>query len=280
MTLKNLIDKSIFILREAKAEFENPCVLWSTGKDSTVVLSLMREAFFGEIPWDVVHIDTGWQFKEIYEFRDKLQKEWGFNLVVAKSPYAGKINPTQSGVTHFECCTKLKTEPLRKIIEEKGYDAVVVSIRRDEHVMRNVERVFSPRDRNFKWKLVETKEKPEGDAPFASLQPAELWDLYRNYFENVHHVRVHPILHWTEIDVWRYIKERNVPVNPLYFSRGGKRYRSLGCETCTMPVESNAATVEEIIEELLRIEEPERSGRVQDKERENLMRKLRALGYM
>jgi len=280
MFLKELVDKSIYILREAKAEFKNPCVLWSTGKDSTTVLSLIREAFFGEIPWDVVHIDTGWKFKEIYEFRDRLQKEWGFNLVIAKSPLAGKINPTMGNVTHFECCTKLKTEPLRNLIEEKGYDAVIVSIRRDEHAMRNVERVFSPRDRNFRWKLVERKKGETGDTPFESLQPAELWNLYRNYFEDAHHVRVHPLLHWTEVDVWRYIKDRNLPVNPLYFSRNGKRYRSLGCKTCTVPIESDAKTVDQIITEVLMSKVPERVGRIQDKERESIMRQLRALGYM
>jgi len=278
--IENLVKKSIYVLREAKAEFKHPCVLWSTGKDSTAVLSLIKEAFFGEIPWDVVHIDTGWQFKEIYEFRDKLQKDWGFNLVVAKSPLAGKINPTTGKVTHFECCTKLKTEALRNLIEEKNYDAVVVSIRRDEHTMRNIERVFSPRDRNFEWKLVARKESKTGDAPFDSLQPTELWDLYRNYFVNAHHVRVHPILHWTEIDIWKYVKDRNLPVNPLYFAKNGKRYRSLGCRTCTEPFESDADTIDKIIQEISTTKTPERAGRKQDKEVKHIMRRLRALGYM
>ena len=118
--LKSVIDKSIYILRETKAQFNNPCVLWSTGKDSTATLSLCREAFFDEIPFDVVHIDTGWKFKEMYEFRDYLEKLWDFKLIVTKSEYAGKHNPNISDWSHKKCCTKLKTEALKKIIEEKN----------------------------------------------------------------------------------------------------------------------------------------------------------------
>lgn len=278
--LDEIVNKSIYILREVRAEFKNPCILWSTGKDSTTILSLVREAFFGEIPWDVVHIDTGWQFEEVYEFREMLQEEWGFNLVIAKSPLAGKINPRFSNISHFECCIKLKTKPLRDVIEKNGYDAVIVSIRRDEHAMRNIERVFSPRDREFRWRLVREKSSMIGDAPFESLQPIELWDLFRNYFKDAHHIRVHPILHWTEVDVWRYIKTRRLPTNPLYFSKDGRRFRSIGCKTCSVPIPSHASSIDEIIEEVLTSTETEREGRVQDKEEEHIMRRLRALGYM
>jgi len=287
--LEKLVDTSVYILRETEAQFKNPCVLWSTGKDSTVMLSLIRESFFGEVPWDVVHIDTGWKFPEIYEFRDGMSKEWNLPLVVATSPLAGKVNPKFGNISHERCCQKLKTDTLRSIIEEKGYDAVVVSIRRDEHYMRNLERVSSPRDKKFKWNFLRRKKRNEkGDSPFEPLQDTELWNLYASDFGEVHHVRRHAILHWSEVDVWEYIKSRNLPYNPLYradyvanaYSEfKGQRFRSLGCKTCTFPVCSGASEVDEIISEIKIAKVPERSGRVQDKEKEQVMRKLRALGY-
>jgi len=287
--LEKLVDTSVYILRETGAQFKNPCVLWSTGKDSTVMLSLIRESFFGEVPWDIVHIDTGWKFPEIYEFRDKISKEWNLPLVVAKSPLSGKINPNLNSISHRECCQKLKTDVLRSIIEQEGYDAVVVSIRRDEHYMRNFERVSSPRDKKFRWNLLRRKKKDEeGDSPFLPLQDTELWDLYVSDFGEVHHVRRHAILHWSEIDVWEYIENRKLPYNPLYRADyvaeaypefKGKRFRSLGCKTCTFPICSEASEVDEIITEIKITKVPERSGRAQDKEKEQVMRKLRALGY-
>jgi sulfate adenylyltransferase subunit 2 len=281
MRLEELVGKSIFILRETKAQFENPVVLWSTGKDSTLTLSLCRDAFFGEVPFPVLHIDTGWKFPVMYEFRDKLAKEWNLNLLVEQSEKAGLMFPN-SGVDHKDCCQTLKTNVLRKAIEEHAFDAVIVSIRRDEHYMRNLERVSSPRDKKFRWKFLRKKRKGEGgDAPYESLQNVELWDrLQKDFGEDCHHVRRHPILHWTEIDVWRYIKERNIPVNSLYFSSSGRRYRSLGCYPCTVPVESKATTIQEIIDELGITKIEERSGRSQDKEAEQVMRKLRSMGYM
>jgi len=148
--------------------------------------------------------------------------------------------------------------------------------------MRNIERFFSPRDNEMKWHIVRPKEHGEaGDAPFESLQQVELWNLYQTDFgQECSHVRVHPILHWTELDVWKYTKTKNLPINPLYFSKKGKRYRSLGCMPCTTSIESTASNVDEIIEELRTTKIPERAGRSQDKEREDTMRKLRALGYM
>jgi sulfate adenylyltransferase subunit 2 len=281
MKLEELVGKSIFILRETKAQFKNPVVLWSTGKDSTLTLSLCRDAFFGEVPFPVLHIDTGWKFPVMYEFRDRLTKEWNLDLIVEKSEKAGLIVPS-SGIDHEECCHTLKTEVLRTTIEKYGFDAVIVSIRRDEHYIRNLERVSSPRDSKFRWKLLRKKnEGEEGDAPYESLQNVELWDnLQKDFGDDCHHVRRHPILHWTEIDVWKYIEERNIPTNPLYFSRSGKRYRSLGCYPCTVPIESKASTIQEIISELGITKVEERSGRSQDKEAEQVMRKLRAMGYM
>lgn len=285
--LEDLVGKSVYILRETKAQFKNPCVLWSTGKDSTVMLSLCREAF-SVVPFPVVHIDTGFKFKEIYEFRDKIAEEWNLDLIVAKSPNAGKSNPQTSNIDHHTCCTQLKTTVLREVIEKNNFDAVIVSIRRDEHYMRNYERVSSPRDKDFKWNILREKQAEAGDAPYESLQDTELWDLYESDFgQNVHHIRRHPILHWTEPDVWEYVKARNLPVNPLYFADyvgktyglKNKRFRSLGCTPCTSPVDSSASTIDEIVEELRTTKIPERSGRAQDKENE-VMRKLRSLGYM
>ena len=279
MGLEELVSKSIYVLREAAAKFKKPCILWSTGKDSTTTLSLCREAFFGEVPFPVLHIDTGWKFPEIYEFRDKLADEWKLDLRIVKHPQSGKLHPSKVG--HLKCCHTLKTLALRDYLEKEGFDAVIVSIRRDEHYIRMVERVFSPRDREFRWR--------HGENPFVYEQDVELWDIYPSDFgEGVSHVRIHPLLHWTEIEVWEYVKARKLPFNPLYradyveekYGWKGKRFRSLGCMPCTKPIDSNASTIDEIIRELQETREPERRGRVQDKEAEEIMRRLRALGYM
>jgi len=274
----NLVSKSEYIIREVRSRFRNPAVLWSTGKDSTCTLSLIRN-MFSRVPFPVVHLDTERKFPEMYEFRNKLSKEWDLDLIVAKNKEAlDRVSPKN----HLECCNALKTETLKQVLKEHCFDALILSIRRDEHYMRNIERHFSPRDEEFRWHIVRPK-KPEevGDAPFESLQNPELWDLYQTDFgEDCSHIRVHPILHWTELDVWKYTKENNLPVNPLYFSKNGKRFRSLGCVLCTTPIESTASNIDEIINELWNTKTPERSGRAQDKERGETMRKLRSLGYM
>lgn len=263
--LLNLERKTISIIREAKAQFKNLAVLWSTGKDSTAMVWLCKKAFFGKVPFPVIHIDTGYKFSEIYEFRNEISKEWNLDLIVARNEEAFKkgISPKNGKLA---CCTQLKTEALKELIKEKGFDALILAIRRDEHGIRAKERYFSPRDEEFRWRYTD--------------QPAELWDLYVKPSEDFSHMRVHPILHWTELDVWRYVKLENLPVNPLYFAKGGMRYRSLGCKPCTVPVPSDASTIDEIIEELTTTKIPERAGRAQDKERAYMMQKLRSLGYM
>ncbi len=262
--LSNLEKKSISIVREVKAQFKNIAVLWSTGKDSTTMLWLCRKAFFGKIPFPVIHIDTGYKFPEIYEFRDKIAKEWNLDLIVASNKEAIKegISPKDKLI----CCTKLKTEALKNMIKEKGFDALILAIRRDEHGIRAKERYFSPRDEEFRWRYED--------------QPAELWDLYVKPSEDFSHMRIHPILHWTELDVWEYVKRESLPINPLYFAKNGMRYRSLGCQPCTVPVTSNASTIDEIVEELKTTTVSERAGRAQDKEKAYMMQKLRSLGYM
>lgn len=263
--LKDLENKTLYIIREAYAEFKRLAVLWSTGKDSTTMLWLCKKAFFGKIPFPVIHIDTGYKFKQMYEFRDKLAKEWGLDLVVTKNEEAMKmaVGP-QDG--KFECCTKLKTQALMECLEENRFDAFILAIRRDEHGIRAKERYFSPRDEDFRWNYKD--------------QPLEMWDQYQSITEDKTHTRVHPILHWRELDVWEYVKQENMPVNPMYFAKDGKRYRSLGCEPCTSTIDSDAKTIDEIVEELKVTKIAERSGRAQDKEKAFTMQKLRALGYM
>jgi len=263
--LKDLENRSIYILREACAEFKRPAVLWSTGKDSTATLWLCRKAFFDKIPFPVIHIDTTYKFKSMYAFRDNLAKEWGMNLVIAKNEEAIEqgFGPKDG---KFECCTRLKTHALMKCLDDNGFDALILAIRRDEHGIRAKERYFSPRNSEFKWDYKD--------------QPLEMWDLYQSLTQDKTHTRVHPILHWRELDVWEYVRQEKLPVNPMYFAKNGKRYRSLGCEPCTLPIESNASTIDEIVKELRETKIAERSGRAQDKEKAFTMQKLRALGYM
>jgi len=257
--------KSISLIREVKAQFNNIGCLWSTGKDSTATVWLCRKAFFGNVPFPVIHIDTGYKFPEIYEFRDKIAKEWGLNLVIAQNKESLK-NGMSPEKGKLDCCTQLKTEALKNLIKERGFDALILAIRRDEHGIRAKERYFSPRDEEFKWQYKD--------------QPAEMWDLYVKPSEDFSHMRVHPILHWTELDVWEYVRRERLPINPLYYAKDGKRYRSLGCMPCTVPIVSTASTIDEIVEELRITKIPERAGRAQDKEKAYMMQKLRSLGYM
>ncbi|MCL5433698.1 MAG: sulfate adenylyltransferase subunit CysD [Candidatus Marsarchaeota archaeon] len=257
--LNELESKSIYIIREARNKFKNIAALWSMGKDSTTMLALARKAFLGKIPFPVIHIDNGIDFPETYKFREDLAKKWNLDLIVAKS----EIKPELSG---FSCCGSNKTEALKEVMSEHNFDALIVSIRRDEHGIRAKERIFSPRDQSFKWDY--------------KNQPEEIWNNYTSSLDKKGHIRVHPLLDWNEIDIWNYIKREKIPINPLYISRNNYRYRSLGCTHCTVPIKSNAKNVNEIIKELETTNIEERSGREQDKEKEYVMEKLRSLGYM
>lgn len=265
--LRNLENKSLFIIREALAQFKNIAILWSVGKDSNALLWLCRKAFLGKISFSVIHIDTGFKFSQMYKFRDKIVKKWNINLIIAKNIPAKKegVSPEKSG--RLQCCTKLKTEALKQCLKEYNFDAIFLAIRRDEHGIRAKERYFSPRDKQFRWDY--------------KNQPPEVWNLFKGVFKNsTHHYRIHPLLHWSELDIWEYTKQERIPVNPLYFSRHGKRYRSLGCMPCTIPIESKASNIDEIIKELKMTSTSERAGRAQDKEKEYMMQNLRSLGYM
>ncbi len=263
--LSKLENESIFIIREAYYQFRKVAMLWSIGKDSTSLLWLIRKAFYGKIPFPVVHIDTTYKFKEIYEFRDKMAKEWDLNLIIARNEEAIKlgVGPDKQKLT---CCTELKTNALKKAIAHYKFRALYLAIRRDEHGIRAKERFFSPRDEDFEWNYKE--------------QPPELWDQYKTKAKDEEHLRVHPMLGWTELDIWEYVRRENIPIVSLYFAKNGKRYRSIGCECCCNPVDSEADNIDKIVEELKTTTVSERSGRAQDKESAYMMQKLRSLGYM
>lgn len=259
-----LESSSVYIIREAYKKFDKVAMLWSIGKDSTTLLWLAKKAFFGKVPFPVVYIDTGKHFPEMYEFRDECVEKWGLDLIVSRNKEADekRIGPKDK----LDCCGMRKTQALKNTIDEHAFDALLLGIRRDEHGIRAKERVFSPRSKDFKWDY--------------KNQPPELWDQYKTQRESEQHLRIHPLLEWTEIDVWRYIQREDLPVNPLYFAKDGKRFRSLGCMPCTTPVDSSAGDIDSIIEEVKNSKIAERSGRAQDKEEANAMQKLRALGYM
>jgi len=264
--LSLLENKSIFIIREAYYKFRNIAMLWSVGKDSTTLLWLCRKAFFGRIPFPIVHIDTTYKFPEMYKFRDEYAKKMGLNLIIGKNEEQIKAGMGPGKGSKLDCCNELKTNALKQTIAKYGFSAILLGIRRDEHGIRAKERVFSPRDENFKWNYED--------------QPAELWDQYKSTAALDNHFRIHPILHWTELDIWKYIKREGIPITELYFSKNGKRYRSIGCALCCESIESTAANVDEIILELETTHTSERAGRAQDKENAYTMQKLRSLGYM
>lgn len=290
--LDMLESRSIHILRESYAAFKNLCMLWSIGKDSTVLLCLARKAFFGHVPFPLVHVDTHYKIPEMIEYRDRLAMEWNLDMIYGENRQALEAKQTfpDGNATRIECCRRLKTEALTNTLSgewpryrlnhktgqyeedpnREPFTGVIVGVRADEEGSRSKERYFSPRDVHNDWDLDD--------------QPPEFWGQYKTDFAPGTHVRIHPLLDWTEVDIWEYIKREGVPVVSLYFNQGdGTRYRSLGCWPCTKPVESEASSLDEIIEELksgkfARV--AERSGREQDKEDGGGLEELRRGGYM
>ncbi|MEP6943822.1 MAG: sulfate adenylyltransferase subunit CysD [Betaproteobacteria bacterium] len=258
-----LEQQSIHVIREAHARLKPLAMLWSIGKDSNTLLWLVRKAFLGRVPFPVMLLDTGNEFPEVYALRDRIASDWRLDCVNVLCPPATQTDATLPPAAR---AAARKTLGLRQVVVERRLRGVMLGIRRDEQAVRGKERVFSPRRGDGSWDFRD--------------QPAELWDQYQTDFASDMHVRVHPLLAWTELDVWRYIAREGIPVCELYFSRQGRRYRSLGEADITLPVESQASTIQEIIAELEQTRESERAGRTMDHESEDTFERLRVAGYM
>ncbi len=290
--LDKLEAQSVHILRESYREFKSLVMLWSIGKDSTVLLWLARKAFFGHVPFPLMHVDTHSKIPAMIEYRNRLAVEFKLDLIVGENAAALAAGETfpNGKLTRIDCCRKLKSEALKHTLSgewprlridhttgalvpdrsREAFTGVIVGARADEEGSRSKERYFSPRDKQSDWDV--------GD------QPPELWNQYKTDFAPGTHVRVHPLLDWTELNIWEYIHREKIPIIDLYFDQGdGKRYRSLGCYPCTSPVNSTARNVAEIITELKTgkfANIAERSGREQDKEDGGGLETLRREGYM
>lgn len=262
-TLDELEAQSVYIFREAFNRLDDIAMLWSLGKDSNVMIWLARKAFFGHVPFPVLHVDTGRKFPEMYDFRDRYAAEWGLDFLREECPPVEAVDQTLPPAARSAA---RKTLGLKDAVAKHGFRGLFAGIRRDEEALRAKERVFSPRGAAGQWDFRD--------------QPPEFWDQYKTDFPPVTHLRIHPLLHWTEADIWRYTLREAIPVIPLYFAKDGKRYRSLGDRDITFPVASTATTIEEIIEELQTTRVSERAGRAMDHEAEDSFERLRAEGYM
>jgi sulfate adenylyltransferase subunit 2 len=261
--LDQLESESIFILREAFARLRHIALLWSLGKDSNVMIWLARKAFFGRVPFPVMHVDTDKKFPEMYAFRERYGSEWNLDLIVEHCPPLDTIDITLPPAARSAA---RKTEGLKLALAKHGFDGLITGIRRDEEPTRAKERVFSPRGAEGAWDVRD--------------QPPEFWNQFNASPPPGAHLRVHPILHWTEADVWRYTRREGIPVIPLYFAVNGKRYRSLGDADITHPVVSDADTLDTVIAELEHTTVSERSGRAMDHETEDAFERLRVSGYL
>ena len=293
--LKQLEAESIHIIREVVSQFERPVMLYSIGKDSTVLLHLARKAFYpGKIPFPLLHVNTGWKFREMIEFRDRMAEELGLELISHTNPegLAQNINPFDHGSKNYT--DVMKTQALKQALNAGGYDAAFGGARRDEEKSRAKERVFSFRDKNHRW-------DPKNQRP-------ELWNHYNGRVNKGESIRVFPISNWTELDVWQYIHLEEIPIVPLYYSaprpvveRDGViimvdddrfqfeegeqpetrwvRFRTLGCYPLSGAVESTATTLPEIIQEMLLATRSEREGRVIDYDQSGSMEEKKREGY-
>ncbi|MGJ0333055.1 sulfate adenylyltransferase subunit CysD [Aliarcobacter cryaerophilus] len=293
--LKQLEAESIHIIREVVAEFDNPVMMYSVGKDSAVMLHLALKAFApAKLPFPLLHVDTLWKFKEMIEFRDKRAKEEGFELLVHTNPdgIAQGIGPfTHGSAVHTDI---MKTQGLKQALNKYKFDAVFGGARRDEEKSRAKERIYSFRDKNHRW-------DPKNQRP-------ELWNIYNARVHKDESIRVFPLSNWTELDIWQYIYLEQIPIVPLYFAAsrpvvekdGVKimvddermpigpedvikeemvRFRTLGCYPLTGAVNSTATTLEEIIKEMLLSRTSERQGRVIDNDSAGSMEKKKIEGY-
>lgn len=292
--LRWLEAESIQIIREAAGQFARPVLLYSIGKDSSVLLHLARKAFYpGAIPFPLLHIDTTYEYPEMIEFRDWFTRRIGAELRVYTNREAIRMGANPYDLGTSKCCQLLRTQALVQAIREGGYDAALGGARRDEERSRAKERVFSFRDRNGHW-------DPKTQRP-------ELWSIYNGRVDPGEHMRVFPLSNWTEMDVWRYIALEKIPIVPLYFARprpvlersgtlipwqpnvrllpGEKpamvkcRMRTLGCTPCSGAIRSEADTVEKIIAELLEFRRSERENRVIDHDQDGSMELKKREGY-
>jgi len=279
------------LVREVYFTFQKVGMLWSIGKDSTVLLWIARKAFGGVVPFPLIHIDTSYKIPEMIAYRDKLALEWNLDLIVGQNQAALQLGETYpSGkLTRLQCCKALKTDALLRTVsgelprlrlnhtsaklepssDTDPFEAIMVGLRGDEEGSRSKERYISPRTAEGIWDI--------------SRQPAEIWETFVDAAPPGGSVRAHPLLDWTELDIWQYIAQENIPVTPLYFDQGtGKRYRSLGCGTCTFAIDSTAKDSQEVVVELQgRLRSvAERSGRAQDEEDGGTLETLRRGGYM
>ena len=293
--LQQLEAESIHILREVAAEFANPVMMYSIGKDSSVMLHLARKAFYpGPPPFPLLHVDTTWKFREMIEFRDRMAAEVGMELLVHTNEEgrAAGINPFDHGSSGYT--DVMKTEALKQALNKYGFDAAFGGARRDEEASRAKERIFSFRDKFHRW-------DPKNQRP-------ELWNLYNARINKGESIRAFPLSNWTELDIWQYIHLEQIPIVPLYFSaprpvveRDGMlvmvdddrmplaegevpeekwvRFRTLGCYPLTGAVESKAATLPEIIQEMLLTRTSERSGRAIDHDQAGSMERKKREGY-
>jgi sulfate adenylyltransferase subunit 2 len=292
--LKSLEAESIYILREAVAEFARPVMLYSIGKDSSVMLRLAQKAFFpGKIPFPLLHIDTSYKFPEMISFRDNYTREIGAELIVHQNREALDAGANPFALGTQKCCGLLKTKSLLDGLTEGQFDAAFGGARRDEEKSRAKERIYSFRDPLGQW-------DPKNQRP-------ELWNIFNSRINKGESIRVFPLSNWTELDVWLYIHMENIPIVPLYFAkercaviRGGSiiaihsekellpgekpqmikfRMRSLGCVPCTGAIRSDADTVPEIIEEMLTFRRSERENRAIDHDEEGSMELKKREGY-
>jgi sulfate adenylyltransferase subunit 2 len=286
--------ESIYILREAVAEFSNPVMLYSIGKDSSVMLRLAQKAFFpGKMPFPLLHIDTSYKFPEMIEFRDSYTREIGARLIVHKNEEA-----LQSGANPFslgtqKCCGLLKTKSLLDALTQGGFNAAFGGARRDEEKSRAKERIYSFRDSHGQW-------DPKNQRP-------ELWNLFNSRIDQTESIRVFPLSNWTELDVWLYILAEHIPIVPLYYAREREavvrngslvlihakeellpgeelktvkcRMRSLGCVPCTGAIRSEADTLPKIVEEMISFRRSERENRAIDHDEEGSMEMKKREGY-
>lgn len=292
--LKKLEDESIYIIREALAEFKNPVLLYSIGKDSSVLLHLVLKAFYpAKPPIKVLHIDTKWKFKEMIAFRNYQAEKFDLDLIVHTNPRGAKENITPFGMHRKTYTDIMKTEALRQALDHHQFDVALGGARRDEEKSRAKERVFSYRNQFHGW-------EPQQQRP-------EMFNLYNCKLHNKESMRVFPLSNWTELDVWEYIEAQNIEVVPLYFSkprpivnRDGTlimvdderlplegqtpvdmdvRFRTLGCYPLSGAIESKASTIREIIEEMHASKFSERQGRLIDKDQAGAMEKKKQEGY-